>query len=654
MLFLFKAQQGAHSSVEGQQGKQDGEVIFGKRLSSKYDSKDLRGYKRMCGIAGILTEKQPITEALLKPMAAALNHRGPDDTGYFTHQKCGLAHTRLSIVDLSGGHQPLLSDDEQLALVANGEIYNAPELRLELEKQGRHFKTHSDCEVILHAYAVFGKDEFLKYINGMFAFALYDTKDQQLLLARDRIGMKPLFIAKTAAGFAFASEVKGLLPLLSAKEIEADGLIQYFQHQFSAGRQTLLKGVERVLPGEFITFQSGKLIERRKYWSALNVSPEPYDYQEAQDKFDGLMETVMQQHMRADVPFGLFLSGGVDSSILLSQLSRYHDSPIRTFSVGYPNTDVANELPVAQALAKQFNSEHTVLQPDGEATLHRLPQVVWAADELMRDNANMPTTLLAEEAGKELKVVFSGEGGDESFAGYGRYRTSLFERTVKNFFYPGSGGVRVRGTFRGQWPNRIFGERLQAIRKNVREPFIQAWSETPSDWDDLQRMQYMDLSIALPDNLMVKTDRMLMAHGVEGRLPFCDHRVVEFGLSLPASLKIEHKLKKAFLRHWASRFLPKDVLFLKKKGFNVPVGFWLKGETLANLAQILPKHVVVQEWLQPEGVRQLILQHGTKGGVSALIMAILQFALWHDMFITGTGERPEVLQDPIAMLMESR
>ena len=608
----------------------------------------------MCGIAGILTEKQPITEALLKPMAAALNHRGPDDTGYFTHQKCGLAHTRLSIVDLSGGHQPLLSDDEQLALVANGEIYNAPELRLELEKQGRHFKTHSDCEVILHAYAVFGKDEFLKYINGMFAFALYDTKDQQLLLARDRIGMKPLFIAKTAAGFAFASEVKGLLPLLSAKEIEADGLIQYFQHQFSAGRQTLLKGVERVLPGEFITFQSGKLIERRKYWSALNVSPEPYDYQEAQDKFDGLMETVMQQHMRADVPFGLFLSGGVDSSILLSQLSRYHDSPIRTFSVGYPNTDVANELPVAQALAKQFNSEHTVLQPDGEATLHRLPQVVWAADELMRDNANMPTTLLAEEAGKELKVVFSGEGGDESFAGYGRYRTSLFERTVKNFFYPGSGGVRVRGTFRGQWPNRIFGERLQAIRKNVREPFIQAWSETPSDWDDLQRMQYMDLSIALPDNLMVKTDRMLMAHGVEGRLPFCDHRVVEFGLSLPASLKIEHKLKKAFLRHWASRFLPKDVLFLKKKGFNVPVGFWLKGETLANLAQILPKHVVVQEWLQPEGVRQLILQHGTKGGVSALIMAILQFALWHDMFITGTGERPEVLQDPIAMLMESR
>jgi len=608
----------------------------------------------MCGIAGIYTEERPVNEALLKPMAAALNHRGPDDTGYFTHRNCGLAHTRLSIVDLSGGHQPLLSDDGQLALVANGEIYNAPELRLELEKQGRHFKTHSDCEVILHAYAVFGKDKFLKYINGMFAFALYDVKERTLLLARDRMGMKPLFIAKTATGFAFASEIKGLLPLLPAKEIEPDGLMQYFQHQFSAGRQTLLKGVERVLPGECITFQSGKLINRHKYWSALNVTPETYEYQDAQDIFDGLMETVMKQHMRADVPFGLFLSGGVDSSILLSQLSRYHDSPIRTFSVGYPNTDVANELPVAQALAKQFNSEHTVLQPDGEATLHRLPQVVWAADELMRDNANLPTALLAEEAGKELKVVFSGEGGDESFAGYGRYRTSIFERTLKNLFYPGSGGVRTKGAFRGRWPNRVFNEKLRLVQGDTREPFKQAWSETPAEWDDLQRMQYMDLSIALPDNLMVKADRMLMAHGVEGRLPFCDHRIVEFGLSLPASLKIEHKLKKAFLRHWATRFLPKEVLFLKKKGFNVPVGFWLKGETLANLAQILPEHAAVKEWLKPEGVRQLIHQHEVKGGVSALIMSIIQFALWHDMFITGSGERPDILQDPIAMLMDNK
>lgn len=605
----------------------------------------------MCGIAGVFYQDKAVDTKTLEQLAESIQHRGPDESGIVDEGYCGLVHTRLSIVDLAGGHQPLTSDNDQLLLVANGEIYNAPELRKELEKHGRQFKTHSDCEAILHAYAVYGKEDFLKHIEGMFAFALYDKRDGSLILARDRLGMKPLFIAELPDGIAFGSELKAILPLLPAKSVNPDSLAQYLQNQFSAGRQTMLNGVERVLPGEYVEIRAGRLNNKKIFWSVTDVEhPQDISYEEAEAQFDELMETVMIQHMRADVPFGLFLSGGVDSSILLALLSRYHDKPIRTFSVGYPGTNVDNELPVAQRLAKLFNSEHTVLQPDAEATLHRLPQVVWAVDDLMRDNANLPTALLAEAAGKELKVVFSGEGGDEGFAGYGRYRTSPIERTLKKLIYPGSGGFRSRGAFRGGWDKKLFHDNLLQHSKLARQPFIDAWKNTPKGWDDLQRMQAVDITTALPDNLMVKADRMLMAHGVEGRLPFCDRRVVEFGMGLPKHLKIENDLGKVFLRRWASRFLPEDILYSKKKGFVVPVGFWLQGKTLALLEEALLKHDAIMEWFKPEGVRQLIHQQ-KKNNVSSLLMAILQFALWHDLFVVGSAQRPESLSDPIEMLL---
>ena len=606
----------------------------------------------MCGIAGIFHKHKAVSEQQLTQLAAAIQHRGPDESGFVNQGQCGLVHTRLSIVDLAGGKQPLTTDDDQLLLIANGEIYNAPELQRELEKQGRQFKTHSDCEAILHAYAVYGKHKFLDYLEGMFAFALYDRRDETLLLARDRIGMKPLFLAELADGIAFGSEIKALLPLLSNRTVNALGLTEYLQNQFSSGQQTLVEGLERVLPGEMVEIRAGKIVNRRQYWSVMNVEPVELSYQEALEQFEPLMETVMKQHMRADVPFGLFLSGGVDSSILLALLSRYHDSPIRTFSVGYPDTNVQNELPVAEQLAKQFNSEHTVLTPDFDATLNRLPQTVWAADDLMRDNASLPTALLAEAAGQELKVVFSGEGGDEAFAGYGRYRTSAFERTLKGLLYPGTGGFRSRGAFRGRWPKSLFNKSLQAEIKAARHPFVNAWQAAPTSWTDLQRMQGVDITTALADNLMVKADRMLMAHGVEGRVPFCDRRIIEFGVSLPDSLKVHDGLGKQFLRRWASEFLPRDVLYAKKKGFTVPVGYWLKGESLQQLKQALLSHDAVSEWFQPQGLEELFKQQQRKGNAASLLMAITQFALWHDVFISGNGARPDNLVSPIQGLME--
>ena len=499
---------------------------FSYSLSPKYVIINSIEKITMCGIAGLSLQDSTPDADILRNMGEKLGHRGPDDAGVFIKDSTGLAHTRLSIIDLAGGHQPLFARDDTLVLVANGEIYNYIELRAQLETLGHQFKTHSDCEVILYAYVEYGLN-FLDRLFGMFAFALYDLSQRRLILARDRLGIKPLFLAHHANGLAFASEIKALLPSFDrAPDINPAGLMQFLQNQFSSGRITILKNVERVLPGEALCIESGKITRRWRYWTLQNIPPRHPGAGVAQEQFDELMETVMRQHMRSDVPFGLFLSGGVDSSIVLALLSRYKSQPIRTFSVGFPDTQAGSELPTAQMLAEYFGSQHTAYTPDRDAMFSRLPYSVWAADDLMRDNANLPTLMLAEEAAKELKVIFSGEGGDEVFAGYGRYRMSRMERRVNDLLSPGTGGFRTRGTFRGSWPRQLFADELLSSLDMAREPFTDAWRQTPASWSDLQRMQYTDITTALPDNLLVKVDRMLMAWGIEGRVPFLDHRIV--------------------------------------------------------------------------------------------------------------------------------
>ena len=604
----------------------------------------------MCGIAGLSLYSDIPDRDVLQKMGDYLSHRGPDDTGLFIKDTTGLAHTRLSIIDLAGGHQPLFARQDTLVLVANGEIYNYIELRAQLESQGHHFKTHSDCEVILHAYVEFGLD-FIGKLYGMFAFALYDCIEKRLILVRDRLGIKPLFIAHHSNGLAFGSELKALLPsFVRSPEINPDGLLQYLQNQFNSGYTTILKNVERVLPGEALCIESGRIARRWQYWSTLDVAPCDIDTVQAQEQFDELMETVMRQHMRSDVPFGLFLSGGIDSSVVLALLSRFKSEPVRTFSVGFPDTPAGSELPAAQTLANHFGSRHTSFTPDRDAMFFRLPYSIWAADDLMRDNANLPTLMLAEEASRELKVIFSGEGGDEVFAGYGRYRMPRIERWVKNLLAPGSGGFRTRGTFRGGRPRELFSNALLSSPGTAREPFIHAWQQTPASWSDLQRMQYTDIVTALPDNLLVKVDRMLMSWGIEGRVPFLDHRIVEFGLALPDRLKVEGRQGKVFLRRWAERYLPHDHLWTRKKGFIVPIAEWLTGDILSRLETTLPDNAAIQTWFKPDGIRLLIRQQHESGNVSRLLWTIFQFAIWHRILIENNGERPSPNQDPVEMI----
>jgi asparagine synthase (glutamine-hydrolysing) len=580
-------------------------------------------------------------------MAQRLAHRGPDDTGVHIQNNVGLAHTRLSIIDLGGGHQPLLDADRRLALIANGEIYNYIELREDLIDRGRSFLTRSDSETILQAYAVYG-ESFIDKLNGMFAFALYDSVRQRLILARDRLGIKPLYFLKLPDRIAFASEIKALLPLLPGPpEIDAAALIQFLQNQFSTGEQTIVRGIRRVLPGQMLSIDSALQLESRQYWSALGIEPRALSFEEASRKFDGLIESVMREHMRSDVPYGLFLSGGVDSAILCAMLDRFQGKPVRSFSVGYAGVKMSDELDDAARIAGLFQTEHTALELDRAETFARLPHTVWAADDLMRDYANLPTAALSQTAAQELKVVFSGEGGDETFAGYRRYRPARIEAAAKRMLFPGSGGFRTRGQLHTRWSQRLFGPALQEVRTGARKPFMQAWHATPQRWSDVQRRQYTDIVTALPDNLLVKADRMMMAFGLEGRVPFLDHRVVEFGLSLPDHLKVSRGEGKLFLKRWAEPFLPRDHLYLRKRGFHVPMGEWLRGDVLNELQIKLPNNEAIRSWFDPNAVKALIEHQRSGHSVSREIWSLMELAIWHYLFIDHPGKRPSPEEDPL-------
>lgn len=603
----------------------------------------------MCGIAGLSSKGPAIEPALLARMARQLRHRGSKE-GFLATDRIALAQQRQHASGSS--HQPIQSQDGALTLVADSTIYNDLELRAKLQAQGRHYGTSSSSESILHAYAIHGLD-FLDHLYGMFAFALYDAPRQRLILARDRLGMKPLFLAQLPDGIAFASELKALLPALSSRPaVNPLGLVQFLHQQFNSGSTTILEGVERLAPGEAAIIEDGQIAKRWRYWSAANVTTLSIGMAEAQDAFDPLMESVMRQHMRSDVPSGLFLSGGVDSALLLGLLTRYGGKPVRTYSAGFPGTDVQDELPPARILAERYQSIHTEVKPSREELFQRLPLTIWAADDLMRDYATLPVSLLAQRAANEVQVVFSGEGGDEVFAGYRRFAVSGLARASKSLLYPGSGGFRTSGSLTRRDIRHLLSPTLQAAFHETRRPFIQAWQESPRHWSSLQRMQHTELRTALPDNLLVKSDRMTTSWGLEGRMPFLDHRIVEFGLALPDELKIHGKIGKYFLKQWGSALLTEEQLSGRKRGFHVPVGDWLGGDFLEQLGQVLPALPSITEWFQPEAIKQLVsAQRQRKSTAARLLFALLQFAIWHRLFIEGDGQRPPAFIDPLEFLM---
>lgn len=583
-------------------------------------------------------------EGALRRMGDALAHRGPDDLGVLVAGPLGLLQTRLSIIDLEGGHQPMV--DGPLTLVANGEIYNFVELRQALEARGRRFATRSDSETILHAYALDGLGA-LPSLNGMFAFALHDARRRELVLGRDRLGIKPLYYAELPDRVLFASELKAILAVWPGEPaLDPGALVQYLENRFNTGEQSLVRGLRRLPPGTTLVVDADLKLRERPYWSLLDVRPRRLDFDEATEEFEPLFRQVMREHLRADVPCGLFLSSGVDSGVLLATMSELTDKPVRTFTVGYPDGGADNELPEAAAIARRFGAEHTEVVLDRDTVFRRLPHTIWATDDLLHDYACLPTSFLAEHAARGLKVILTGEGGDEVFAGYGRYRRTALQRWLKNLVAPGSGGFRTRGQWSRSWMQKAFGAELKAAAAAQREPFIAAWRATPRVWSDVARCQYADCCTWLPDDLLVKADRVLMAFGLEGRVPFLDHRVVEFGLGLADGLKVGGRQGKLFLKQWAERRIPREHLWRPKRGFYVPIRQWLKGPLLDGLAGRLPAHPVIRRWFQPEAVAGLVRAQQRGGNAARLVWGLMQLAIWHRIFVEGRV--PGRDEDPLA------
>ncbi len=601
----------------------------------------------MCGIAGLYLRHEKVLAEEVALLGRRLVHRGPDAAGTYVDGRMGLAHTRLSIIDLTGGRQPLVDPQSGTALVVNGEIYNYLELREDLLREGASFATASDSEVLLQGYLLHGID-FVRRVNGMFAFGLYDPQKEALILGRDRLGIKPLYFLTLGDRVAFASELKALLPLLPRRpEVEPEALLQYLQSQFSTGAGTIVRGIERLSPGELLTVTSNLDAKRTRYWSASDVVPQRLTLNEAEEVFSPLFDQVMTEHMRSDVPFGLFLSGGVDSAVLLAMLSRLQGRTVKTMSVGFKDVRMRDEAADAKWIASQFDTEHCELILDRKVLFRRVPHMVWATDDLMRDYASLPVSLLSQFASRDLKVVFSGEGGDEAFAGYGRYRPGRLEALVKGALWPGSGGFRTRGHWRGPWPRRVFGNDLSSLEGNWRIPYRRYWKMASPRWSPLAKRQYVDLMTNLPDDLLVKADRIMMSFGLEGRVPFLDHRLVEFGLSLPDELKVVGGQGKYFLKKWAERYLPADYLWRKKRGFHVPIGEWFVGSFLDQLEKRLLANEGILRWFEPEGVRALFRARQAGKNTAREIWSLMQFAIWHRLFIAGDGSAPPLDTDPL-------
>ncbi|MGQ0663176.1 MAG: asparagine synthase (glutamine-hydrolyzing) [Pseudomonadota bacterium] len=578
----------------------------------------------MCGIAGMMTAAPDgPAPSVLAALAHALAHRGPDGRRDYRRANVGLIHNRLAIIDLETGDQPLF-EPGGAALVANAEIYNYVELRRELG--GVAFATGSDCEPALHLYRRHGLDCVAR-LRGMYALALHDPKAGRLVLARDPFGIKPLYYVESGSGLAFASEAQALVAagLAGAGQPPA-GLDpgvrgELLELQFTTRRDTIFPGIRRVLPGETIVVAGGKVIERRRRAALPDGGPEEWTEDEALARLDAALEDSVRVHQRADVPYGMFLSGGIDSSVVLAMMARLNPRPVVAMTAYFPDSGAADERQAAGAAARSVGADHIEVALGAREFFLDLPLVAAAMDDPAADYACVPTFGLARRAREAgLKVVLSGEGGDEMFAGYGRYRSEL------RAWWLGGRTMRRRGTFDGLG---VLRRPAPGWRDGIAA--AEVTENTPAR-TRLQTAQAVDCADWLPNDLLAKLDRCLMAHGVEGRTPFLDPALAAVALRLPDRLKIRRRLGKWLLRRWLAKHLPAVGALAPKRGFSVPVAEWIAaaGPRLGRLVAASP---AIAEIADPEAVGALFRAGGKRAGFAA--WTLLFYALWHRRHVLG-------------------
>jgi asparagine synthase (glutamine-hydrolysing) len=575
----------------------------------------------MCGIAGImLTPGQTLDETLLARLIAALAHRGPDGAGEFMTADVALAHTRLAIIDLTTGDQPLFSGP--LTLIANGEIYNYLEIK---EENPGSYSTSSDCEPPLKLFSRCSAD-YAKFLRGMYAIAIHDRAFRTLTLSRDPFGIKPLYTVQTPAGIAFASEPQALLAAgLAPRTINHTKLAELLNLQFTTGKQSIFNTIERVLPGETLTLRQGKIQTVNRIPAILSGETPPANESDALARLDEVFENAVDMHQRSDVPYGMFLSGGIDSSAILAMMARLNTSPVLAFTAGFDIPGVADERDAAAITAKSVGAHHERINITEKMVWEHLPEIAACMDDPVADYAIIPTWFLARRARQDVKVILSGEGGDEMFCGYGRYRAAARP-------FPMAKKMRAKGVFNGL-------DILRHKPKHWRD-CIAAAEAAIDDPSALKRAQRIDMQDWLPHDLLLKLDRCLMAHGIEGRTPFVDPEIAKFAFSLPDKFLVRNGQGKYLLRLWLAKNLPAAKPFAKKQGFDVPIGAWIAAQG-TTLGELVAQNPLINELAAPEKVRALFANaHEKRAGFAAWVL--LFTALWHRRHILNLAPAGDV------------
>jgi asparagine synthase (glutamine-hydrolysing) len=627
----------------------------------------------MCGIHGLIQlDGARVESALLSRMGRVTAHRGPDDEGQHIDGNAGIAMRRLSVIDLAGGHQPISNADDTLWLVCNGEIYNYRELRSELQAKGYRFKTASDVEVLLHLYDAEG-DEFVHRLNGMFDFALWDARRRRLLIGRDRLGVKPLYVRQDAARLAFATEAKALLELPGATaELDRDAVAGYLHLGYVAAPGCIFKGIRKLPPATLLAVEGGQVREWR-YWRVSPRIDRAATEQEWITRVRDRMEKSVHMQMVADVPIGAFLSGGVDSSAVVAYMARHTPHPVRTYSIGFEGgaaEALYNELPYARRVAELFGTQHReiVVKPD---VVGLLPRLLWHMDEPVADTAFLTTYLVSEFARQDVTVILSGVGGDELFGGYRRYlggqyaakfhrlpawarrlATAAAGRLPSDRHSGALNMLRLAKAFIASAdmdPDLRYRSYLQVMaRADVAAMLMQPQPDAPDapdalaqafagagNEDDLNRMLAVDAETQLPDDLLMLTDKMSMAVSLECRVPLLDHELVELAATMPADIKVRDRQLKHVMKQALVGVLPNDILYRAKRGFGTPMGAWLKRELAPLLRELLAPEVVARRGLfRQAAIDRLVADHQANriDGTDALT-ALMNLEIWSRVYL---------------------
>ena len=626
----------------------------------------------MCGIAGVVNSEPGGVEAdTIRRMCQSIVHRGPDDEGTYVKDGAGLGVRRLSVIDIAGGRQPVFNEDKTICIVYNGEIYNFPELRRELESRGHRFLTHGDTEVIVHLYEELGRD-CVKRLRGMFAFAVYDTRNRCLLLARDRLGIKPLHYAFAGGRLLFGSEIKSILAVApELATIDQQALWRYMYFGYIPDPDTAFLPIKKLPPGHVLEFERGK-VSIHKYWDLPEYSTyQPRGEEECLQELEQRLAEAVRIRLIADVPLGGLLSGGTDSSTIVALMARAGSRPVKTFSIGFRHADF-NEAPYARLVAERFGTEHRelILEPDVAETLQSLTH---SLEEPFGDSSILPTYYISRLARQQVTVALSGDGGDEAFGGYERYQVHLQRRTFD--WIPEWTGRFYRDHVHRKLPTSVPGRNLAySVSLPWSERYIEGISLKPFDRemallsddfrsaalgdvdplsamrryldqalarDPLSRVLYLDSKTYLPGDILTKVDRMSMLTSLEVRVPILDHLFLEWVTGLPPEWKMRGKKQKYILTKLAERVgVPKEVLNRPKQGFTLPLGHWMRNELKDLIMSVLMDSSTRQRgYFNAQGVQRLLDEHfQARRDHSARIWRFLMFELWQRNFIANVGK----------------